>query len=1204
MIPNGVSTRMNNDLQAILARRRRLADGARLQEEEESIAAIPSPPKPASKEGNLQEIMARRRRLAEGEPEELGIEDLPARTVGGRNNSFQGSGNLQNSQVDLQAIMERRRRIADGEDVPPPPSSPSGGSSSPSSFPISPMASLQSRRTYAPRAFSSPPRSSSGLAVGERPSAIASPVKQGLKSVPMSSDLAAAMERRKKAAEGGPAEDGSPAAEQQQAPPPPPPPRVTGTFSAESAASRSNDSKEDNEIPRNSRRLTKPKPGLGTKNSRDELDKSSSHSKRGETGLSRHEKEPLLDIDDSDDPSSDDDDDDIEVKVPAQGQKKSAPTKSGGLASSQHSKRNLGASGHSKGGLDSSQHRKPGQVSSQNSKQNLGSSSHSSKRGGDLDKSSSHSKRGGDMGKRSSHGNRGVAQSTKQRSSLLDSDGSDDSSDDDDPPMVDRTVSKKKAPLKVSTKELSLFDDDDDDDSSSDEERRRPSQPLDSPAAAVMGVSTAETDDAGVDEESDEVERFAAALEKEEPAEANDAADERAGRRLTTQTNSSESKDEVMELPGKKQKGKQGRNRMSESSLASHESENSQDKSVDSGGSGEGPTEAPGSGRRPRNRRSSTSGDGVAVGKKPSGAGAGAGANRRRSTYAVSSTEATASEERRRKVTRRPVESRRASGVERTRSGESRSSAEFRPEGKNRTRQRDGGESDNLTSDGGGGMGSSVHEPAEESGVGKADAIAKEDERATGTSNAFDAGAWGGFGAFGETATDSSALPATSEHSAFPALDQSAFLSSGTDKMIASDSVTPSGGDGFPASGDAFSSGFMADFGDAAAFNGAAKNEEKVDFSTNAFGKGFDDAVGAFDGTAAFASSGADAFEQPEFSPAPAKEEVVYDTSPLAGVPTKMQPMPALYQKTVVKGPFQGSLATNPLNGNVILCSDSGNGLVLREVDSRRQYLQVAVAPVMSPELQRKVMAKFSFTIHGVESVIRLSAGLHSEQGQTRLRVGAILDLRVLETAQPLRLVAIWQWGNGAGHPITIQYALSPPSGSDFSYDAATLAMADGLIFLAGTSPKGPCVFVSKPAVRESWTANSLPGNGEVSAMEVTPSLERTQPYLAVGLTDKSISIWTYREAVEGASTKAKEAGPKRLLYPMCRLESSKALSGIDATSFNPSGSSTGQGKCTYRWPFRPLEAHSHCHKRIRLKVKRTLYTLRLATTAPFFVVS
>ena len=144
---------------------------------------------------------------------------------------------------------------------------------------------------------------------------------------------------------------------------------------------------------------------------------------------------------------------------------------------------------------------------------------------------------------------------------------------------------------------------------------------------------------------------------------------------------------------------------------------------------------------------------------------------------------------------------------------------------------------------------------------------------------------------------------------------------------------------------------------------------------------------------------------------------------------------------------------------------------------------------------------------------------------------------------------------------MSLQYALSPPSGGDFTYDENTFVMADNLIFLAGTSPKGPCIFVSKPAVRESWTANSLPGSGKVSAMEATPHADRTQPYLAIGLTDRSVSIWTYREAVEGAAPKGKESGPKRWLFPLCRLESTKTLSGIDATSLNPTGAATGQGE-------------------------------------------
>ena len=348
----------------------------------------------------------------------------------------------------------------------------------------------------------------------------------------------------------------------------------------------------------------------------------------------------------------------------------------------------------------------------------------------------------------------------------------------------------------------------------------------------------------------------------------------------------------------------------------------------------------------------------------------------------------------------------------------------------------------------------------------------------------------------------------------------------------------------------------MADFGDTTAFPATSGNGTKVDFSNDAFG-GF----AAFDGGNAFGTSGPDSFDQVNFSSPPKKEAIVYETSPLSGVPTRSQPVPAVYQKTVLKGPFHGSLSTNALNGNLIVCSETGDGIVFREIDPMRHYLQIAAAPIISVELQRKVAAKFNLTTHSVESVLRVTSGLHYEQGQTRLRVAAILDLRVLEAPQPLRLVAVWFWGQGGTHPVSIQYALSPPSGGHFTYDENTLAMADNLIFLAGTSPKGPCIFVSKPAVRESWTANSLPGTGKVSAMEVTPHVDRNQPYLAIALTDRSVSIWTYREAVEGTTSKGKESGPKRWLFPLCRLESTKTLSGIDATSLNPTGAPTGQGK-------------------------------------------
>eukprot|EP00977_Amphora_coffeiformis_P021909 scaffold10056_cov164-Amphora_coffeaeformis.AAC.6 len=1242
-------------LQEIMARRRRLADGGgdagSVDKKEESstemtVEDLHKGDEDAQKGDNLQEIMARRRRLADGagdagsggdnkQEAEMTMEDLqkhhPRHTVGlhsSRNSSLGGSAsfehNAHSSMGDnLQSIMERRRRLADGEQPPPPPPAPPATTnavspphsppararssfqishmqalptySSPvrakSSFQISPMQTLPAQRrgsasalAYTPQGLNSPTRavahvgsSDTRLAPGEKPSVVASPVKSDLKGFSMSQDLKAIMDRRRKIASGEITDDEDPPMVQDEDPPEPVMPSHPSLDTEEDEPEKMPEEGDKPSLSHEGAPAPSPQSGGMDKSSHSvELDVTSTHIESSMSAASAHERDPLLDMDESDEEDSDKEDEKMMMPTPP-----ATESKRSLVGSRQTSRRS----------------------------NDLGSSSHSSK-----GRISRHSQRG--TGRGSTHSKEEETQDPPEPDPpLLDVGGDSDDEEDDDvmmmeAPVVDASAAETLEPQQK--KRSAFFNDSSDEDSSSDDEDNkaitRASAPLDSPAAAVMGASsTADTEEAEEDADEKEVELFAAALEQEGPDdEDDDEEDDKAKPLKATQSQASEEADEVSDLPERRLKNKlAGGRRKAESSQNSEEA--SVDPSVDSrtstGSAGNGSASGS-SHRRPRNRKADT-GD-TSPRKSTS-------ANRGRSSRA-------SNDDRRRKPA---TKSRRSGGVDRSQSG---SSTEDGPEsrgGRRRSMTKDINTEDNAS------------KASQESGgesVPSAAPTAQEPAPAA-TSDAFGSGNWGGFGAFGNTeeTAGSSALPTASEHSGFSSNDKvsekgggdpfasggatdafggGAFGSGGDADTFGADAFGsgggfPSSGGGdtaFPASGDGFSGAFMADFGDTTAFPATpAANERKADaFGVGGGGGGFNDAFGNFDAANAFGTSGPDAFDQVNFSAPPVKEEIVYETSPLSGVPVRSQPVPAVYQKTVLKGPFQGSLATNALNGNLIICSETGDGIVLREIDPMRHYLQVIAAPVVSPELQRKVTAKFNLTAHSVESVIRISSGLHYEQGQTKLRVGAILDLKVLEVPQPLRLVAVWMWGQGGTHPVSLQYALSPPSGGDFTYDEGSLVMADNLIFLAGTSPKGPCVFVSKPAVRESWTANSLPGSGNVSAMEATPHFDRDQPYLAVALTDRSVSIWTYREAVEGVSSKGKESGPKRWLFPLCRLESTKTLSGIDATSLNPSGTSTGPGKRDLETE--PSSCLQHCiltDEILTLQTQRLVVTVRTSPGSP-----
>ena len=136
---------------------------------------------------------------------------------------------------------------------------------------------------------------------------------------------------------------------------------------------------------------------------------------------------------------------------------------------------------------------------------------------------------------------------------------------------------------------------------------------------------------------------------------------------------------------------------------------------------------------------------------------------------------------------------------------------------------------------------------------------------------------------------------------------------------------------------------------------------------------------------------------------------------------------------------------------------------------------------------------------------------------------------------------------------------MTPPSGVDYSYDPTTLQLADSVLFVAGLSPKGPCIFMCKPTVRESWSANFLSGGKKVVTMQVTSDIQRKYPYLAIALADCSISIWTYAAAISSGTTKANEPA-KRWLFPLCRLKSDLVFANIVATNFAGPGV-TNQGE-------------------------------------------
>jgi len=95
--------------------------------------------------------------------------------------------------------------------------------------------------------------------------------------------------------------------------------------------------------------------------------------------------------------------------------------------------------------------------------------------------------------------------------------------------------------------------------------------------------------------------------------------------------------------------------------------------------------------------------------------------------------------------------------------------------------------------------------------------------------------------------------------------------------------------------------------------------------------------------------------------------------------------------------------------------------------------------------------------------------------------------------------------------------------------------MGDGLVFLAGYAQrKGPCVFVARPTVKDTWAANFLgQSTSSISCLAVTCEAHRKHKLLAVSMQDGSVSIWTYAAAVDRKAGKEET----KVILPLCRLE-------------------------------------------------------------------
>ena len=205
-------------------------------------------------------------------------------------------------------------------------------------------------------------------------------------------------------------------------------------------------------------------------------------------------------------------------------------------------------------------------------------------------------------------------------------------------------------------------------------------------------------------------------------------------------------------------------------------------------------------------------------------------------------------------------------------------------------------------------------------------------------------------------------------------------------------------------------------------------------------------------------------------------------------------------------------------------------------------------------KLSRSLGASRQIKVMGISSVISLAAGVHRVRGRERVRVAALIELAVASSfpsMKRVRVVAVWKWGynSGKGDAVSLQSVLGMADIDDDSivYKPKTLQVADGLLFIGGKKATIPTVFVAKPAVRDGWVSISIKDttkerNTDELSVSTIAAINDTNSFLAVGLTDGSLSVWTYDIAVRtnriAQHTNQESDGQNSsLLQPVCHMQ-------------------------------------------------------------------
>ena len=253
----------------------------------------------------------------------------------------------------------------------------------------------------------------------------------------------------------------------------------------------------------------------------------------------------------------------------------------------------------------------------------------------------------------------------------------------------------------------------------------------------------------------------------------------------------------------------------------------------------------------------------------------------------------------------------------------------------------------------------------------------------------------------------------------------------------------------------------------------------------------------------------------------------------------------------------------NPLTKNLIICHKrSDNQWYIEEVGSTKGSI-ISSTQISTNMIRHKISASTSLSdavsnlkthiICDIEQVEQIAVGLHRQHNRTRVRVAAIVKIKILGNdgvRDTVNIVVIWQWGYAtSGSTIVLQNIISTPPPELFQ--AKSLCIADGLVFLA--SKELPVIFIAKPHVRDAWSTNNMTNGvdtkNNVVSISVTPYLHREFKLLALGFSDGSVSLWTYEKAVltnrSALHKNQLRARSNQLLQLFCELEALVQFKGM-----------------------------------------------------------